>query len=153
MTFLTRTWDWTDSFKFPRQHVKEIKDINYESLDKYEVCPKSIPLYFFPAVSNGERVGKLSVVVQGTFMHMRDFLLPHNTAGCSCRCQIAKRCNTCSSHSHFARDGKTLGAAILHQILSETWGYPSGKSPQNSAGFPGDHQQAEMLMSLTKCRH
>jgi hypothetical protein len=28
----------------------------------------------------------------------------------------------------------TLGAAILHQILSETWGYKSGNNPQNSAG-------------------
>jgi hypothetical protein len=34
MTFLTKTLDWTDSFKFPRQHVNEIKDINYEALDK-----------------------------------------------------------------------------------------------------------------------
>jgi hypothetical protein len=34
------------------------------------------PTIFFPAVSNGERVGKLSVVVEGTFLRMRDFLLP-----------------------------------------------------------------------------
>jgi hypothetical protein len=33
-------------------------------------CPKSIRLYYFPTVSNGERVGKLSVVVEGTFMRM-----------------------------------------------------------------------------------
>jgi hypothetical protein len=51
---------------------------------------KKYPTISFPAVSNGERVGKLSVVVEGTFMRMRDFLLPRNTAGCVCRCQIAK---------------------------------------------------------------
>jgi hypothetical protein len=37
------------------------------------VCPKNIPLYFFPSVSNGKNVEKLSVVVEGTSMHMRDF--------------------------------------------------------------------------------
>jgi hypothetical protein len=31
------------------------------------------------------------------------FLLPRNTAGCVCRRQMAKWCNTCSSHSRFAR--------------------------------------------------
>jgi hypothetical protein len=36
--------------------------------------------YIFPAVSNGDRVGKMSVVVEVTFMRMRDFLLPLNTA-------------------------------------------------------------------------
>jgi hypothetical protein len=29
------------------------------------VCPKSTQLYFFPAASNGERVEKLSIVVEG----------------------------------------------------------------------------------------
>jgi hypothetical protein len=36
--------------------------------------------YIFPSVSNSKRVGKLSVVVEGTFMNMHDFLLPHYTA-------------------------------------------------------------------------
>jgi hypothetical protein len=40
-----------------------------------------IRLYFFPAVSNGERVENLSEVVEGTFMRMRDFLLSRNTTG------------------------------------------------------------------------
>jgi hypothetical protein len=71
-------------------------------------------------LSNGKRVGKLSIVVEGTFMSMRDFL-PHR--------------NTASSHSCFAQDDRMLGAVILHQILSETWGCPSGNNPQNSAGF------------------
>jgi hypothetical protein len=56
---------------------------------------KKYPALFFPAVNNGERVGKLSAVVEGTFMRMRDFLLPLNTAGCVCRCQTVKWCNTC----------------------------------------------------------
>jgi hypothetical protein len=55
---------------------------------------KKYPAIFFPAVSNGEWVGKLGVVVEGTFMRMRDFLLPRSTAGCVCRCQIAKWWNT-----------------------------------------------------------
>jgi hypothetical protein len=72
-------------------------------------------------------VGKLNVVIEGTFMGMRDL--------CVCRFQIAKCCNTCSSHSRFAQEDRTLGAAILHQVLTESWGYPSGKNQQNSAGF------------------
>jgi hypothetical protein len=35
-------------------------------------------------------VGKMSVVVEVTFMRMRDFLLPLNTAAWACRCQIEK---------------------------------------------------------------
>jgi hypothetical protein len=72
--------------------------------------------YIFSRGKYGERVGKLSVVVEGTFMRMRDFLLPRNTVVCVCRCQRAKWCNTCSSHSRFAQgaqDDRTLGAAIL----------------------------------------
>jgi hypothetical protein len=34
---------------------------------------KKYPTLFFPAVSNSERVGKLSTVVEGTFMLMHDF--------------------------------------------------------------------------------
>jgi hypothetical protein len=34
---------------------------------------KKYPAIFFPSVSNGERVGKLRVMVEGTFMRMRDF--------------------------------------------------------------------------------
>jgi hypothetical protein len=56
---------------------------------------KKYTTLFFPVVSNGERVGKLRIVVEGTFMLMRDFLLPRNTAGCVCSCQIAKWCKTC----------------------------------------------------------
>jgi hypothetical protein len=82
-----------------------------------------IPTIFSKA-SNGERVEKLSIAVEGTFMRMSDFLLPHNTAGCVCRSQIGKWCNTCSLHSPSPLDNRTLGAAILHQVLSETWGYP-----------------------------
>jgi hypothetical protein len=62
---------------------------------------ETYPTLFVPAVSNGERVRKLSVV-EGTFMRMRDFLLPRNTAGCVYSCQIVKWCNTCSSYSRFA---------------------------------------------------
>jgi hypothetical protein len=58
------------------------KSRNTRSVQKYLTI-------FFPAVSNHERVGKLTVVVEGTFMLMREFLLPRNTAGCVCRCQIA----------------------------------------------------------------
>jgi hypothetical protein len=58
-------------------------------------------------------VVNLSVVVVGTFMAMRDILLTRNTAGCVCGCQIAKWCNTCSSHSRFAQDDRTLGAPIF----------------------------------------
>jgi hypothetical protein len=54
-------------------------------------------------------------------MCMCDFLLPRNTAGCVCRCQITKWCNTCLLYSRFARDDRTLRAVILHQVLSETW--------------------------------
>jgi hypothetical protein len=36
------------------------------------VCPKSIRPYFYPEVNNGESVGKLSVVVEGTIMRMHD---------------------------------------------------------------------------------
>jgi hypothetical protein len=38
------------------------------------------PTIFFPAVSNGKRVGKLCEDVEGTFMRMHDFLLTRNTA-------------------------------------------------------------------------
>jgi hypothetical protein len=31
------------------------------------------PTIFFPAISNGDRVGKLSVVVEETFKYMCDF--------------------------------------------------------------------------------
>jgi hypothetical protein len=75
---------------------------------------KKYPTIYFPAVSNGERVGKLSVVVEETFMRMHDFLLPRNTAGCVCRCQIAKWCNTCSSHSRFAQDDRMFGADLVY---------------------------------------
>jgi hypothetical protein len=34
---------------------------------------KKYPTIFLPAVSNGDRVGKLRVVVEGTFMCMRGF--------------------------------------------------------------------------------
>jgi hypothetical protein len=44
-----------------------------ELLTDYEVWPKKYATLFFPTVSNGERVGKLSAVVEGTFMCMRDF--------------------------------------------------------------------------------
>jgi hypothetical protein len=81
---------------------------------------------FFPAVSNGDRAGKLSVVVEGTFICICDFLLPRDTAVCVYRHQIAKWCNTCWSHSRFARDDRTLRAAILHQVLSETWDTQEG---------------------------
>jgi hypothetical protein len=79
--------------------------------------PKNYPTIFFPAVSNGERVMKLSVAVEGIFMRMRDILLPRNTARCVCRYQRVKWCNMCSSHTCFARDDRTIGAAILHQCL------------------------------------
>jgi hypothetical protein len=46
------------------------------------VCPKKYQTIFFPVVSNSERLGKLSVVVEGTFMRMHYFLLPRNTARC-----------------------------------------------------------------------
>jgi hypothetical protein len=49
-------------------------------------------------ISNDKRVGKLSVVVERTFVPMPDFLLPRMTAGCVCSCQIVKWCNTCSLH-------------------------------------------------------
>jgi hypothetical protein len=52
-------------------------------------------------------------------MRMCDFLLPHNTA-------------MCSLYSRFTLDDRMLGAAILHQVLSETWGYPSRNNLQNS---------------------
>jgi hypothetical protein len=72
---------------------------------------------------------------------------------------------------------RTFGEVILHQVLSETWGYPSANNLQNLAGFwqwralklksvltalkmaacqrtmtsiPGDRQRAEKLMSLIK---
>jgi hypothetical protein len=82
---------------------------------------RKYPTLFFPAVSNGDRAGKLSIVVEGTFMCMCDFLLPRNAAGYICCRQIAKWCNTCSSHYRFARDDRVLRATILHQVLSETW--------------------------------
>jgi hypothetical protein len=118
-----------------RTHASTHMNMHMHATTHIPPCQKSIRLYFFPAVSNGDRVGKLSIVVEGTFMCMCDLLLPRNTAGCICHCQIAKWCNTCLSHSRFARDDRTLGAATLHQVLSETWGYPSGNNPQNSAGF------------------
>jgi hypothetical protein len=34
---------------------------------------QKVPDYIFPVVSNGDRVGKLCAVVEGTFMRMRDF--------------------------------------------------------------------------------
>jgi N12 class adenine-specific DNA methylase len=55
----------------------------------YVVCPKSIQLYFFPHKVIAKGWGN-SVVVEATFMHMHDFLLPHNTAGCVYHCQIVK---------------------------------------------------------------
>jgi hypothetical protein len=70
-------------FGFDLNHDFSVPIFNYaRSVRKY-------PTIFFPTVSNGERAGKLSVVVEGTFMRMHDFLLPHNTAGCVSRCQIA----------------------------------------------------------------
>jgi hypothetical protein len=62
--------------------------IDYNSVQK-------VSDFIFPVISNGEMVGKLSVVVEGTFMHMHDFLLSRNTARCVCSCQIAKWFNTC----------------------------------------------------------
>jgi hypothetical protein len=64
-------------------------------------------------------VGKLSVVVEGTFMRMHDFLLPCNTAGCVCHCQVVKWL------THVRRilvlfKMTMLRAAILHQVLPET---------------------------------
>jgi hypothetical protein len=44
---------------------------------------KKFPTILFPAVSNGERVEKLRVVVEGAITRMRDFLLPRNTANAS----------------------------------------------------------------------
>jgi hypothetical protein len=40
-------------------------------------CPNIFQLYF-SCSRYGKRVRKLSVVVEGTFMYMCDFLLPHN---------------------------------------------------------------------------
>jgi hypothetical protein len=39
-------------------HSLQKKNHSYALNKLYEVCPKNIWLYFFPAVSNGERVGK-----------------------------------------------------------------------------------------------
>ncbi|PNF37480.1 hypothetical protein B7P43_G14867 [Cryptotermes secundus] len=44
----------------------------------------------------------------------------------------------CLSHSHFAQDDRTLGAGTLHQVTSQTWGYPSRNNPQHSAAFSDD---------------
>jgi hypothetical protein len=44
------------------------------------ICRKEYPTIFFPTVSNGKRARKLSVVVEGTFMRMHDFLLSCNTS-------------------------------------------------------------------------
>jgi hypothetical protein len=43
---------------------------------------KKYETIFFPVVSNGERVGKLSVAVEGTFIRTHDFLLPRNSVRC-----------------------------------------------------------------------
>jgi hypothetical protein len=50
---------------------------------RYTTLSKKYPTLFFPVVSSGERARKLSVVVEGTFMRMHDFLLPHSTELCS----------------------------------------------------------------------
>jgi hypothetical protein len=47
---------------------------------RHTILSKKYPTLFLPVVSYGERVGKLSAVVEGTFMRMLDFLLPRNTA-------------------------------------------------------------------------
>jgi hypothetical protein len=60
--------------------VKLILLISIHEGNALHVLSKKYPTIFFPAVSNGERVGKLNVVVEGTFRRTHDFLLPRNTA-------------------------------------------------------------------------
>jgi hypothetical protein len=81
-----------------------------------------------------KRVGKLSVMVEGTFMHMRDFLLTRNTAGCVVCCQIAKWCNTHLSHSHFAQDDRMLGAGQSQRIVRQKNLIMGPKTKNNCAG-------------------
>jgi hypothetical protein len=132
----------------------------------YEVCPRSIRLYFFPRYVMARGWGN-SVVVQGTFMRMRDTFLPRNTAGSVCHCQMAKWCSTYSSYSRFAQDDRNLGIPKRKQsakfsILSAMMQWGSLKLKSGSAAIKmaacqwtvtsilGDRQRAEMLMSLTK---
>jgi hypothetical protein len=99
---------------------------------------KKYPTLFLPTVSNDKRVGKLSIMVVGTFMRMHDFLLPCYTTGYICRCHITKWCNTCSSHSHFAQDDRTLGAVILHgydpetKVQSSQWKHQTSLKPKEA---------------------
>jgi hypothetical protein len=76
---------------------------------------KEYPSIFYPAVSNGERVGKLSVEVEGFLMHMLDFFC----------CLAAPLDASVAARCFFAQDDRMLQAVILHQVLSETWGYPT----------------------------
>jgi hypothetical protein len=120
---------------------------------------KKYQTLLFPAVNNGERVGKLSAVVEGTIMHMCDFFLPLNTAGCICRFQIAKWCNTCLSHSRFAQDDNAWSSDTASNFVGNL-GIPKQKLKSVSTtlkmaacwrtvtSVPGAHQQAEMLMSF-----
>jgi hypothetical protein len=78
--------------------TKLLSDVNTLLLliscqESHHGLSKKYPTKFFPTVNNGERVGKLSMVVEGTFMRMPDFLLPRNIAECVCHCQIVKWCN------------------------------------------------------------
>jgi hypothetical protein len=118
-----------------------------------------------------------------TLICMCDFVLPRDAAGCVCRRQIAKWCNTCSSHSRYARDDKGLEQRHCIKFCLKTldtqaetirkiqqafgddagWGSLNLKSGSTAlkmavcrrtvTSAPGDRQRAEMLMSLTKCGH
>jgi hypothetical protein len=45
---------------------------SYKSKSHVWGLSRKYPTIFLPTVSNDERVGKLSAVVEGTYMHLRD---------------------------------------------------------------------------------
>jgi hypothetical protein len=93
-------WNPKVQYRVPIHTIPSyLSKIHFNIVHPRTTLSKKYPTLFFPTVSNGGRMGKLSIVVEGTFMRMHDILLPCNTAGCVCSCQIAKLCNKCSSHS------------------------------------------------------
>jgi hypothetical protein len=55
------------------------------------------------------------------------------------------------SHSCFAQDDRTLGAAMLHQVLSKTWGYPEETICKIQQAFDDDARGVTQIEEWFNC--
>jgi hypothetical protein len=98
-------------------------------------------------------------------MHMRDFLLPLNTTGCVCCFQVVKcvthvRCILVSLEMAKCAQSSNTASSFVRNLGIPKQKLKNGSTALKMAAYrrtvtsvPGDHQRAEMLMSLTKCEH